>query len=251
MGIPGSPVICKLLNRFKDIKHIIIFELININKLLKLLKLCNAFADAFYMAEWSNPMGDVIQKNYFGTFEVARICQVSPASVSRWIKNGTVKASQTVGGHKRLSRNELVRLLHELKLPIPAELERGSGIKVLIIDDEPIMRKVINLSLSEYFSELAIDEAEDGFQAGMKLMAVLPDLVTLDLGLPGIDGFQICKMIRASKELAHTKILVISGQREKQIQDRVFKAGANAFLEKPVQKSALKETILEMFEVDK
>lgn len=193
-------------------------------------------------------MVESIKKDYFGTFEVAKYCQVSPASVSRWIKSGTVKASTTVGGHKRISRDELIKLIKTLKLPVPVELAKESGIKVLVIDDEPIMRKLLKVSLAEDFENLAIEEAEDGFQAGVKLMSFLPDLVTLDIKLPGVDGHEICKVIRKSPELSHTKIIAISGQTDKDTKDRIIKAGADAFFPKPVQHADLRLKILELFE---
>ncbi len=114
--------------------------------------------------------------------------------------------------------------------------------RVLAIDDEPAVLKIINRALTE--SGLKVLMAKDGFEAGKLLSEELPDLVILDLFLPGINGFKICEMIRSEKRMKHIKILAISGNAdEDQIKDRALHSGADEFLGKPFELAALRKKV--------
>ncbi|MGE3756520.1 MAG: response regulator [Pseudobdellovibrionaceae bacterium] len=195
-------------------------------------------------------MTSQIKKNYFTTSEIAKACQVSPASVSRWIKSGKVKASRTFGGHQRITRDALLHLLREMNIPIPPELQTESGIKALIIDDNDSMRKLIRVFLESEFDSFTIDEVSDGFQAGVKLVSFRPDLVTLDIKMPGMDGFAVCEFIKKTAELEHTKIMIVSGQTDPGLEKKISEAGADAFLRKPVSQGELHAKIMELFKDD-
>ena len=69
--------------------------------------------------------------------------------------------------------------------------------------------------------------AKDGFTAGRMLAEYVPDMVILDLMLPGIDGFQVCRQIRQDQDLAGTKILAVTGYDTPENLRRIMDAGAD------------------------
>ena len=64
---------------------------------------------------------------HYTTFDIARICKVSPGSVIRWIKEGKLPASFTAGGHHRVNAQDLIAFLKTLRIPIPTELNEPSS----------------------------------------------------------------------------------------------------------------------------
>src|SRR5688572_15987181 len=134
-------------------------------------------------------------KETYGTYDIARICQVSPPTIGRWIDEGKLPAFTTAGGHRRVWAKDLVVFLGAHNLPVPPDL-CPSRLRILIADDEPSIRRIIVRIIQARFPQCETHEAEDGFEAGHKVGTLAPSLVILDIGLPGLDGFKVCRLIR-------------------------------------------------------
>ena len=174
-----------------------------------------------------------------GTHDIARVCHVSPPAVIRWIEDGKIPFFTTGGGHRRVWDKDLVSFMRQHNIPIPPELEAAARVKILIVDDEPQNRRVIERVARLAYPEAEINEAVDGFEAGHKLHAFLPTLVVLDLRLPGIDGVRVCRMIRKDSRLRAIKILAITGNSIGESKRAALNAGADDFLGKPFNVSEL------------
>lgn len=115
------------------------------------------------------------------------------------------------------------------KVPVKQRTKR-----VLIIDDESSIVNVITrmlLKKSKFKYEIA--SASDGITALKQLDLFNPHLVILDLKLPGIDGFQICKKIRSDLQKKNMKILAITGYDDPDTKERILSYGADEYLTKP------------------
>lgn len=183
------------------------------------------------------------REKFFRTHEVAKICQVAQGTVIRWIKEGRLPASSTAGGHNRIHSKDLVELLKNLRLPFPSELVADQKKRILIVDDEPEIRRMIRWMIERDFPGTAIEEAHEGFVAGWKTHAFRPHLVTLDLLLPGLNGFHVCEFIRQFKELKETKIIAISALTDPEVAEKILRLGADEFLTKPFDLDVLKQRV--------
>lgn len=173
-------------------------------------------------------------KKALGTHDIARICHVTPPAVIRWLEDGKIPSFTTGGGHRRVWDIDLVVFLKKHNMPIPPDLSDAKQ-KILVVDDEPQNRRLINRVIAKNFPEIEIHEAVDGFEAGHKVGALLPTLIVLDLQLPGVNGLKVCQMIRADERLRKIKILVITGQDVEESRRRALEAGADDFLGKPFE----------------
>lgn len=103
--------------------------------------------------------------------------------------------------------------------------------RVLIVDDEPNIVLSLQFLLSREGYD--VDIARDG-EAALALAARLPpDLVVLDLMLPGIDGYEVCRRLRESPATAATKILVVTARAREAERVRGLAEGADAYITKP------------------
>src|SRR5438552_16288191 len=75
-------------------------------------------------------------KKYWGTQRVARICQVSPATVAHWIDQGLLKGHKTPTGRRRVDTAELVEFLRSRDMPVPADLRDALGRDVIVVVDD-------------------------------------------------------------------------------------------------------------------
>jgi len=119
--------------------------------------------------------------------------------------------------------------------------------RVLVVDDEPNI--VISLEFLLVNAGYEVTIARDGMQALQMAASCRPDLVVLDIMLPVVNGFEVCKQLRASRELKDVKILMLTARgREGEI-EKGLALGANAYLTKPFATRELIETTKRMLGV--
>lgn len=164
--------------------------------------------------------------------EVADLLKVSPVTVRHWAREGRLKFVTTPGGHRRFSRVDIEQLAAECGADVaPAE---PPGLRVLVVDD--------NHSLAEYLRELltglddgiVVSLAHDGFEAGEKLHQFKPDVVLLDLKMPGPDGFEICRRIKQNEVTQQIRVVAMSGFPSEENVRKITAAGAELCLGKPI-----------------
>jgi diguanylate cyclase (GGDEF)-like protein/PAS domain S-box-containing protein len=112
---------------------------------------------------------------------------------------------------------------------------------VLIVDDEPVVRVLASQALAALGFD--VEEAEDGEEALRRVKASPPDLVLLDVELPGMDGFTTCEAIRGVEGGEDFPILVATGHTDSATVDRTFESGATDFVSKPLDWQLLQHRI--------
>ena len=173
-------------------------------------------------------------KTIYTTHEVSRLLHVNPRSVINWIEQSLLQSYRTPGGHRRIRHDDLMAFLRKHQIPTPASLV-ADKFSILIVDDD---QEIIDL-LKAYLERQApyeISTAADGITALIEVGRVKPDLLVLDIMIPGVDGVEVCRRIKADSS-NKTAIIAISGTTERQSQ--VLEAGADAFMLKPVEMDTL------------
>lgn len=184
------------------------------------------------------------EKAVFTTFEAAKLCHVSPLSIINWVNAGRIPAFRTPGGHRRIRREDLARFMRENGIPLPEELRDGSGrSRVLVVDDEASIRDIFSESLSQRASPYEVMTAADGFEAGRLVATFRPDVVLLDLRMPGLDGFQVCRTIKGDSETASTVVIAMTGYHTHETESRIVECGAVRCLSKPIEPSVVAAVI--------
>jgi CheY-like chemotaxis protein len=101
---------------------------------------------------------------------------------------------------------------------------------ILICDDEPALRELMRVALEGHYRFAEAEDAAEGLRLTRELR---PDVLLLDVMLPGGSGLELLEAIRADPELSSTRIVVVSAWASAQDRQRAEEAGANDFLSKP------------------
>jgi DNA-binding response OmpR family regulator len=120
----------------------------------------------------------------------------------------------------------------------PAQQEPGT---ILIVDDDQIMRHLLRHLLES--DGHVVHEAEDGNNIMEVLATTRPDLILLDAMIPGIDGFEICRMIQTLPANERVPVLIITALEEEEYVDRAFEAGAVDYVNKPINFAVLRQRV--------
>lgn len=181
-------------------------------------------------------------KQSFSTSEVARFCHVTPDTIRKWAEAGRIPVFKTPGGHRRIRRDDLVRFLRDNSIPLHPELSMN-GTRILVVDDEEAIVTAIRRFLETVDRHFEVTVATDGFDAGHQVGTLRPSIVFLDLRLPGIDGFEICRRIKAAPETASTNVIGMTGFYEAAVANRIVEMGAATCLKKPFTSDDLKKAL--------
>lgn len=184
-----------------------------------------------------------MKKDVYTIPEAARICSVGRTTMWRWVKSGEFKASTTLGGNYRISKADLENFIIKNNIYPLAQKHSPVG-KILIVDDDPSIQKLLTKML--YAEKYMTEIASDGFEAGIKVMEFKPDLIVLDLFMPGMDGFDVCERMKKNSSTSHIKILAVTGFDTKENKNRIMQAGADGFLSKPMGKNQLVDIIKDL-----
>ena len=115
---------------------------------------------------------------------------------------------------------------------------------VLIVDDEPMARTLLRLMLVR--AGFHVSEAEDGFAALEKVRLNRPDLVLLDVMMPGLDGFAVCTKLRNDAETASLPIVMLSAKTDLDSVNKGIRVGATKYLFKPISPEDLTQHVQEV-----
>ncbi len=192
---------------------------------------------------------EISTKNIFSALEVARICGVVNQTAINWIRGGHLKAFTTPGGQFRVYREDLIAFMNSRDMHVPEELTAYSVPRhsILVVDDDRALNTVVSKFLIKHFDTFDIYQAFDGFEAGVLVNEKKPELILLDLDLPGIDGFSLCEKITTSPEFGNPAIYIITGLTDDGVEDRVKKLGASEFFRKPLDMPRIAASITSLF----
>lgn len=182
----------------------------------------------------------------YTTGEIADLCHVTINAVKKWIAAGKLEAFRTPGGHYRVRRDDFKLFVDTYRMHLKEEIFKEKR-KVLIIDDEP---KILEYLKGVFESSAAMYEVEtslDGYEGLVKVGDFKPDLIILDIKMPLIDGFEVCRRLRNSEATKDIKILAMTAYDSTDVAN-IVQSGADDCLTKPISAKDFKSRVESIFE---
>ena len=182
-----------------------------------------------------------IKKTFCTTREAAVLLGVSVGTVQLWVETGVLSAWKTVGGHRRVMRDSVDRLLHKKPdgSPAPDALAAAAPenrpLSILVVDDDANLLRLYQENMSRWPMTPSITLASSAITGLLMIGANCPDLLVTDLRMPDMDGFYMLRVLRNTPELANTTVAVVTGLDTDEIERHGGLPAGIEILTKPVQ----------------
>ncbi|HOK80686.1 MAG TPA: response regulator [bacterium] len=167
---------------------------------------------------------------FYTTGQIARILNCSRVTVFHWIHSGKISAIKTVGGHYRIPKDKIEKILKSASTAIKGKKRKT---KILVVDDDHHIVKTLVLFLQKISPLYDVYGTTDSFDAGRLMVTFKPDIAIIDIVMPGMDGFEIVEKIKSDPLTKHTKIIAITGYGTKENIEKIKQKGASICVMKP------------------
>src|SRR5260370_4217467 len=156
-------------------------------------------------------------KRYWGTQRVARVCQVSSATVVNWIDQGLLKGHKTQTGRRRVEAADLSAFLRADEMAVPLELEQSNGEDVVVlVEDDPGYRQALVLTIERSDLDVEGEQAATGVDGLLEIGRAQPSLIVLDYRLPDLTAPQVIERpLEPGRQLDAWVIAVTGGHPDK------------------------------------
>lgn len=160
-----------------------------------------------------------------------------------WIENGHLKAYKTPGGHRRITRNDLLTFLQNQSMPVPSELFPESERVLIIEENEQILQDTALLLKQHPNAPYQVQVARNGYEGLLKTGLVNPSIILLNLSMSMLDGMEVLRHIRKQDALGHIIIIATTQVQEESYIEQAYIEGAQAVLPTPVTLEEFDKTI--------
>ncbi len=181
------------------------------------------------------------RKSYLTPNEVAEMLMVSPTTIRQWASQGKLNSALTPGGHRRFLRADVERFSRQNNLTLP--LRDSDVTRILIVDDDEEVGQLLTRLFTYSSSPVETMTATSGFEAGRLVQSFEPHVVLLDLMMPGVDGFEVCRDIKQNPTTRAIRVVAMTGYYEDGNVAGILDAGAEVCLSKPFKLNALLRAI--------
>jgi excisionase family DNA binding protein len=173
-----------------------------------------------------------MEEELYTTTKVAKLFGVTPRTIQMWADSGMIEVTKTLGGHRRITAQEVDRLSRELgKLPAEAEPKNEKTVsstsetaenrvvRILIVDDDKDLLKLYQMQIESWQTpETEVYLANDGYDALVQIGSKKPDIIITDLKMPRMDGGHMIEVIRQNPDMSHCQIVVVTGLGKDEVQ---------------------------------
>ncbi len=178
-------------------------------------------------------MAPTRSKRYWGTQRVARVLQVTPATVASWIDQGHLKGHRTPTGRRRVASADLAEFLtaHGMSLPNELQSSRERPV-VVVVEDDPGYLKALVRTMEREAPDVDVVEATTGVDGLLEIGRLSPDLVVLDYALPDLNAVQVVeRLVDTSKRLT-APVMIVTGGMPATAENELRQLGVRAIVNK-------------------
>mgnify|MGYP000143744864 CR=1 FL=1 len=160
-------------------------------------------------------LSSCIGEEFCTTRQASKMLGLSMGSVQQMVENGVLAAWKTKGGHRRVSIKSVQEQLQLRNGGQPVEKSSvvARQLNVLIAEDDLMLQKLYKVTFESWKMPMSLEIVGSGFHGLLKIGEKLPDILILDLKMPGMDGFEMISEIRKLPTYAKTPILTLTTEK--------------------------------------
>lgn len=180
-------------------------------------------------------------KNVLTTGQVAKICNVAPRTVSKWFDTGRLHGYRIPGSKdRRIPLSELITFMKAYGMPLDGL--QTDKTRVLLLDNDPDSNEILQEALASS-GNFEVHCTRTAFEAGVAVQNVKPEVLVVDVSLPDVHPEQLCRDLRADRNLQGLKLIAVSGAMTEGRSQSILQAGFDACLPKPFEAGQLIQAI--------
>ena len=172
-------------------------------------------------------------------------------TVINWLDAGRLRVLKTEAGHRLIAKEDLDHVLRDLGFPLPGEMKREGRKKILVVDDDRIIVQTLVQALEEDAYGYDVYSAADGFEARLQIAHLKPDLLILDIMMPNVDGYEVCRTVKSNPAEKEIKIIVLSAYLDSEAFEQMRNYGADACFSKSLPLAQLKREVAKLLGFEK
>jgi len=183
----------------------------------------------------------LLSKAYLTPNQVAELMMVSPATVRQWAEKGELNALTTPGGHRRFLPADVERFARDKGVALVTAATEE--MRILVVDDDVQLSRYLEALFEGFENKVVVKTVNDSFRAGFKVKSFNPHVVLLDLMMPGMDGFEVCRLLKSEPSTKAVRVIAMTGYPTPENIEKILDAGAEACLSKPLDETVLLERL--------
>lgn len=158
-------------------------------------------------------------REFISTAQAAKQLGLSLGAVQQMVECGTLAGWKTAGGHRRIRQDSVDALLSKARAPgLPSRTgNANSKLRVLVVEDDRLLQGIYRETFAAWDAPIDVRVIGHGLDALVEVGREPPDLLIADLRIPGIDGFEMIRRLRANPLSSDVAIIVVSALNPKEI----------------------------------
>lgn len=150
------------------------------------------------------------ESEFLSTRQAAQRLGVSLGTVQNMVENGALEAWKTTGGHRRIPIASVDALLARRRTQTNGSHDAAGRLDILITEDDPTLQLLYQMTMESWDLPITLRVVDNGFEGLLQVGQRPPDILIADLMMPGMDGFEMIRHLRANPDLARMDIIVVS-----------------------------------------
>ncbi len=172
-------------------------------------------------------------KRYWGTQRVARVLQVTPATVASWIDQGHLKGHRTPTGRRRVASADLAEFLRAHSMAVPNELASARERPIVVlVEDDPGYLKALVRTIEREAPDVEVVQTTTGVDGLLEIGRVGPDLVVLDYALPDLNAVQVVERLQDTSKRLTAPVMIVTGGMPAAAENDLRRLGVRAIVNK-------------------
>lgn len=177
-------------------------------------------------------MNTPASEDYCGTFYAAKLMGLSVGTVQSLVEKNELQAWKTKGGHRRISMRSIreYQRRHGQVETVP----RASLLKVLIVEDDVATLEMFKATIGGWPVTVDVSLMSSAMEALIDINTIKPDVLITDLSMPGVDGFELLRTLRANAGFASMVLVAMTGLSAAEVEERGGLPPHTVLMQKPV-----------------
>ena len=172
--------------------------------------------------------------DYITTHQAAEMLGLSRGTVQQMVESGVLVAWKTEGGHRRVSVASVKEQIRRRAASPSLPRAQTPELSVLIAEDDVSLQKLYGMAIANWGMPVELKIVGNGFEGLVQIGQQPPDVLILDLMMPGMDGFEMIRTLRANPTLSAMDIIVVTGMSPDSVDDRGGLPSGTTLYSKPI-----------------